>query len=93
LLASSALVGQLNGMKANGINIINAVVIGREKGLSISARHEPTKKPTLSTSVSEDLEKSLQLTVRRGTSQIQLIGTTLFLLSIYELIKKKVSCS
>lgn len=74
LLASSALVGQLNGMKANGINIINAVVIGREKGLSISARHEPSKKPTLDTNVNEDLEKSLQLTVRRGTSQIQLIG-------------------
>lgn len=73
LLASSALVGHLNGMKNNGINIINAAVIGKDRGLTISARHE--KDVTVCKS---DLDKLLQLTVRRGSASLQLIGESLF---------------
>ena len=67
LLASSALVGHLNGMKSNGINIVNAAVIGQDRGLTISARHDKN-------AVAKDLDKLLQLTVRRGSTVLQLIG-------------------
>lgn len=69
LLASSALVGHLNGMKANGINIINAAVLARDAGLSTSARHVTSFKTN-----GGDLEKLLQLTVRRSAFEIRLVG-------------------
>lgn len=71
MLASSALVGHLNGMKANGINIINAAVLARDAGLTTSARYVASSKYL---SVSQDLEKMLQLTVSRGSFMIRLIG-------------------
>lgn len=74
LLASSALVGHLNGMKVNGINIVNAAIIAGDRGLTVSALHVGTKlRP--SPIVNEDMDKMLQLTVRRGSSVLQLTGT------------------
>lgn len=70
-MASSALVGHLNGMKANGINIVNAALLARDAGLSTNARHLASPKDK---SVRGDLEKFLQLTVRRGGFEIRLIG-------------------
>jgi hypothetical protein len=78
LLASSALVGHLNGMKANGINIINAAVLARDAGLVTSARHICSPKDL---SLREDLDRLLQLTVTRDSYSIHLIGMT-FLNSI-----------
>lgn len=72
LLAISALVGHLNGMKANGINIINAAILARDAGVSTSARHVGSSKYL---SIREDLDKVLQLTVSRGPYTMQLIGT------------------
>lgn len=71
LLASSALVGHLNGMKANGINIINAAVLARDAGLITSARHVATSKYL---SVGGELDKLLQLNVRQGSFDIRLVG-------------------
>lgn len=71
LLASSALVGHLNGMKANGINIINAAILARDAGLVTSARHISSPKDL---SLREDLDKLLQLTVTRDSYSIHLIG-------------------
>ena len=39
LLASAALVGHLSGMTANGVNIVNATVLARERGVTWNARH------------------------------------------------------
>lgn len=72
LLASSALVGHLNGMKANGINIVNAAILARDVGVTISTRHVGSSKYL---SIVQDLEKLLQLTVARGPFNIQLIGS------------------
>ncbi|XP_046649852.1 D-3-phosphoglycerate dehydrogenase-like [Daphnia pulicaria] len=72
LLASSALVGHLNGMKANGINIINAAILARDAGLVTSARHINSPKDL---SLREDLDKLLQLTVTRDSYSIHLIGS------------------
>ena len=59
-------------MKANGINIINAAVLARDAGLTTSARHVTSAKCL--PQVPGDLEKMLQLTVRRGSFSINLIG-------------------
>ncbi len=59
-------------MKANGINIINAAVLARDAGLTTSARHVAS--PKFLSEAPEELEKMLQLTVRRGSFSINLIG-------------------
>lgn len=59
-------------MKANGINIVNAAILARDVGVTISTRHVGSSKYL---SIVQDLEKLLQLTVARGPFNIQLIGT------------------
>lgn len=71
LLASSALVGHLNGMKANGINIVNAGVLARDAGLTTTARHVASSQ---NLSFGEDLDKMLVLNVKRAKSCLQLVG-------------------
>jgi len=70
LLASSALMGHLNGMKENGINIVNAMILAKDAGLVTNARH-------VKTSILKDkgLDKLLQLTVKRGPTILELIGS------------------
>ena len=70
LLASSALMGHLNGMKENGINIVNATILAKDAGLVTNARH-------VKTSILKDkgLDKLLQLTVKRGPTILELIGS------------------
>jgi len=71
LLASSVLVGHLSGMKANGINIINAGILARDVGLSTTGHHVLTT----GAAVRHELSSLLQLTVHQGSSQVQLIGS------------------
>ena len=71
MLASSALVGHLNGMTSNGINIINALLLAKDAGISCTARHVTSKCAKF------DLDRMLQLTIQRGLVHLDLIGTLL----------------
>ena len=57
-------------MKTNGINIINAGILASDAGLSTSGRHVLTT----SAAVRHELDSLLQLNIRRGSSQVELIG-------------------
>lgn len=75
LLASAALVGHLSGMTANGVNIVNATVLARERGITWNARHTTRDEVGVVGSGSEELDRMLRLSVTRGSYSLHLTGS------------------
>ena len=80
LLASSALVGHLNGMTSNGVNIVNSLLLARDRGIRCTARHFAAVPahllPAVPAAICSHLERMLQLTVNIGSSvSVSLVGS------------------